>query len=65
MTGLLAERLRADADRPRLQFGVALDVGDGDPAAEGLHPAARLAGGDRQHMAEVRGRTWHHAQDHA
>ncbi|MFD7909372.1 hypothetical protein ACFV30_01420 [Streptomyces sp. NPDC059752] len=107
MAGLLAERLRADADRsrrwereldavrtgpgdpgrlrlvllhpdlraeraerdgrPRLQFGFALDVGVGvgDPAAGALHLAARLAGGDRQQMAEVQGWSRHHAEDHA
>ncbi|WP_327733912.1 hypothetical protein OG749_08525 [Streptomyces nojiriensis] len=102
VAGLLAERLRADADwsrrweceleavwtspdeperlelvlihpdlraeqdgRPWLQLGVALDAGDGDPAAEAQRLAARLAGGDRQEMAEVWGRSWHYAEDFA
>ncbi|MFF4391999.1 MULTISPECIES: hypothetical protein [unclassified Streptomyces] len=42
-----------------------LDVGDGDPAAGALHLVARLAGGDRQQMAEVQGWSRHHAEDHA
>ncbi|MFD5414050.1 hypothetical protein [Streptomyces nojiriensis] len=102
VAGLLAERLRADADwsrrweceleavwtspdeperielvlihpdpraeqdgRPWLRLGVTLDAGDGDPAAEAQRLAARLAGGDRQQMAEVWGRSRHYAEDFA
>ncbi|MFI0204837.1 MULTISPECIES: hypothetical protein [Streptomyces] len=39
-----------------------LDVGDGDPAAEADRLAARLASGDRQEFAEVRGGSGHHPE---
>ncbi|MFF4443984.1 hypothetical protein [Streptomyces sp. NPDC001502] len=51
--------------RPWLQFGVTLDVGDGDPEAEADRLAARLAAADRQELAEVWGGSWHHSEDPA
>ncbi|MFI8340880.1 hypothetical protein ACIF8W_12465 [Streptomyces sp. NPDC085639] len=56
------DRAAGQEGRPWLQLGVTPDVGDGDPAAEADRLAARLASGDRQEFAEVRGGSGHHSE---
>ncbi|MGW6912891.1 hypothetical protein ACWGB8_03555 [Kitasatospora sp. NPDC054939] len=59
---LLHPRDRSDADRPWLQFGLALPISADDPADQAVHLEAQLTAGDPRATAEVWGGSYHAEQ---